>query len=282
MSPRTFAVGFSPCPNDTFMFHALVHGIVRAPGIGVVPQLSDIEELNRRAESEAPLPFTKLSIGALAAVADRYSALSAGAALGRGVGPLVLARTESDAPRELSDLRGCRVAIPGARTTARLLVRMFGPSGMSLEVMRFDRIVGAIASGEVDAGVIIHESRFTFAEHGLREIADLGACWERETELPLPLGVIAASRGLSAGLVSAVENAIRASVAHAFADPRASRDYVRAHSQEIGDEVCERHIELYVNRYSLDIGADGRRAVEEMLARGRQLGLLEGVASPWR
>ena len=282
MRRSSLDIGFSPCPNDTFMFHALVHGIVVLPGMEVRPVLADIDELNRRAAGDRPLPVTKLSVGAIAGVADRYAILDAGAALGHGVGPLIVARQRADAPGDLRGLAGRRVAIPGERTTANLLLGLFGPSGIERVAMGFDGILAAVATGEVDAGVIIHESRFSYAEHGLVAIADLGAVWEQESGLPLPLGVIAVSRGLPQREVAALEHALRASVRAAFADPTASAAYVRAHSQELSDSVCAQHIALYVNEFSTSLGARGRAAIDELTARGRERGILPDSGSPWQ
>lgn len=255
---RTLTFGFSPCPNDTFAFHALVHGLVPAP-FAVQPVLLDIEELNRRAH-EGAFDLTKLSVGAFAAVGERYRLLRSGAALGHGVGPLVVAR----ASRRLAEAVRGRIAIPGRDTTAFRLLRLAAPSLGEVIEVRYDRILGAVERGEVDAGLIIHESRFTYADHGLVKIVDLGDWWERETSLPVPLAGICARADLDPDLTTAAETAIRASVAHAFAHPEASRAYVRAHSQEMSDAVCDQHIRLYVNAHSLDIGEDGLRAVSRL------------------
>jgi 1,4-dihydroxy-6-naphthoate synthase len=228
---RELTFGFSPCPNDTFAFHALVHGLVETP-CPIRPVLLDIEELNRQAHASA-FDVTKLSVGAFAAVGRRYRLMRSGAALGRGVGPLVVART----PMSLEDAARGRVAI-----------------------------LGAVAEGEVDAGLIIHESRFTYEAHGLTKVIDLGDWWERETGLPVPLAGICARADLEPGLIVDVERAIRASVQYAFDHPEDSRAYVRAHSQEMSDEVCDAHIRLYVNELSLDIGGEGMRAIERLVA----------------
>jgi 1,4-dihydroxy-6-naphthoate synthase len=255
---RELTFGFSPCPNDTFAFHALAHGLVDAP-FRVRPVLLDIEELNRRAHDGA-FELTKLSVGAFAGVGDRYRLLRSGAALGRGVGPLVVTRT----PLALADAVRGRVAIPGRDTTAYRLLRLAAPAiGVVIE-MRYDQILAAVSQGDVDAGLIIHESRFTYADHGLVEAADLGAWWERETRLPVPLAGICARADLDEPLVAAAELAIRRSVQYAFDSPAASRDYVRAHAQEMSDDVCAAHIALYVNEHSLDIGDDGLRAIERL------------------
>jgi len=257
---RALSFGFSPCPNDTFAFHALVHGLVDAP-FRVEPVLLDIEELNRRAHDRA-FDLTKLSVGAFAGVGSSYRLLRSGAALGFGVGPLVVARE----PRSLADVAKGRLAVPGRETTAFRLLRLAAPDLGEIVELRYDRILGAVARGDVDAGLIIHESRFTYAEHGLVEIADLGKWWEAETGLPVPLAGICARADLDPDLAAAAERAIRASVAHAFAHREASRAYVRAHSQEMSDAVCDAHIRLYVNERSLDLGDDGMRAIERLVA----------------
>jgi 1,4-dihydroxy-6-naphthoate synthase len=253
--------GFTPCPNDAFAFHALVHGLVPAP-FETEPVLLDIEELNRRA-ADAELQLTKLSFGAAAAAADRYRLLRSGAALGRGVGPLVVARE----PGSLEEAAAGRIAVPGRETTAFLLLRLAAPSLGDVVELRYDRILDAVVAGEVDAGLIIHESRFTYAEHGLVSVADLGEWWERETGLAVPLAGIFARSDLEPGLVDQAEAAIRASVEYAFAHPEASRDYVRSLSQEMSDEVCAAHIALYVNEHSLDVGDEGLAAIDRLLGR---------------
>ena len=257
---RTLTFGFSPCPNDTFAFHALVHGLVPAP-FDVQPVLLDIEELNRRAHDGA-FDLTKLSVGAFAAVGSRYRMLRSGAALGHGVGPLVVAR----APMSLAQAAGGRLAIPGRETTAFRLLRLAAPALGEVVEMRYDRILRAVAAGEVDAGLIIHESRFTYQDHGLVRVEDLGDWWERETRLPVPLAGICARADLDAVTVQAAEAAIRASVRYAFDHPEASRAYVRAHAQEMSDAVCDQHIALYVNAHSVDVGDDGQQAIARLVS----------------
>lgn len=252
---RELTFGFSPCPNDTFAFHALVHGLVEAP-FRVRPVLLDIEELNRRAHDGA-FELTKLSVGAFAGVGGRYRLLRSGAALGHGVGPLVVARE----PQPLDETVGGRVAIPGRETTAFRLLGLAAPTLGEVREVRYDRILAAVRDGDVDAGLIIHESRFTYQDHGLVKIVDLGDWWESHTGLPVPLAGICARADLDPALAAAAESAIRASVAYAFAHPEASRPYVRAHSQEMSDDVCDQHIRLYVNAHSLDIGDEGLAAI---------------------
>ena len=253
--------GYTPCPNDAFAFHALVHGLVPA-AFEVEPVLLDIEELNRRAAG-AELELTKLSFGAVADAGDRYRLLRSGAALGRGVGPLVVAREVGS----LEDAAAGRIAVPGRETTAFLLLRLAAPELGEVVELRYDRILDAVVTGKVDAGLIIHESRFTYGEHGLVAVADLGEWWEGETGLPVPLAGIFARSDLQSEIAAEAEAAIRASVEQAFAHPEASREYVRSLSYEMSDEVCAAHIALYVNEHSVDIGDEGLAAIDRLLGR---------------
>jgi len=253
--------GYTPCPNDAFAFHALAHGLVGAP-FEVEPVLYDIEELNRRSAT-GELEVSKLSFGAAAAAGDRYRLLRSGAALGRGVGPLVVAREQAP----LEDAAGGRIAVPGRETTAFLLLRLAAPALGDVVELRYDEILAAVVSGDVDAGLIIHESRFTYGDHGLVKVTDLGEWWESETALPVPLAGIFTRADLDQETVDAAEAAIRASVEYAFAHPEASREYVRSLAQEMSDEVCAAHIALYVNENSIDIGDEGLLAIERLLGR---------------
>jgi len=263
VTEAVLSLGFSPCPNDTFLFHALVHGAVSLPGIRLESQLADVETLNRWALS-GKLDVSKVSYGALPFLLDRYALLRSGGALGRGCGPLLVARR----PLTATALRSGRVAIPGRHTTANLLFRLYEPRAAPGIEVRYEEIMPAVAAGAFDAGLIIHESRFTFPDHGLVRVVDLGEWWEEETGAPIPLGGIVARRSLGS-TASRVDDAIRSSVEAAFRDPDASRTYVRRHAQELSESVMRSHIELYVNDYSLDPGADGERAAEELVRRAR-------------
>jgi 1,4-dihydroxy-6-naphthoate synthase len=269
--PQPLEIGFSPCPNDTFAFHALAHGVVRAPGETFRPVLADVEELNRRA-SRGALAVTKVSYGAVPALLDRYVLLRSGGALGRGCGPLLVARE----PIPRGELGRLRIAIPGRATTANLLLRLFAPDAAPGVERVYSEIMPAVARGEVDAGLIIHESRFTYPDHGLVSVADLGAWWERATGTPIPLGGIAALRSLGEPRLRAIEAAIRDSVLHALGHPEASRAFVRAHAQEMDEEVARRHIALYVNDFSVDVGAAGEGAVRELFRRAAAAGVVAG------
>lgn len=256
------SLGFSPCPNDTFIFHALVHGVVEVPGLSFTPRLEDVESLNHLAVA-GELDVTKVSYGALPRLMGEYVLLRSGGALGRGCGPLVVARDRVDA----ADLRDLRIAIPGRMTTANLLLRLFDPDLPPGIEMVYSEIMPAVAAGRVDAGLIIHESRFTYPDHGLTMVVDLGEWWERTTGAPIPLGAIVARRGLGAEVIRSVEDGIRRSVRHAFHHPGQSAAYIAAHAQEMEPEVVRRHIELYVNEMSIDLGEEGEEAVRQLLSR---------------
>lgn len=264
------SLGFSPCPNDTFIFHGLVQGMAGA-GCPVFARetLADVETLNQWAMA-GRLDVTKLSFHALGHVLDRYVLLTAGSALGRCCGPLLVAAR----PFSLAELPSLRIALPGRYTTAALLLHLFAPGLQCTRMMGFAEIMPAIVSGAVDAGVIIHESRFTFQEHGLVLLQDLGAWWEQTTGKVIPLGGIAARRSLGRKRLLAIDRCLRASLARAFADPAAALPYVRSHARELDCGVIRSHIDLYVNDLSLDLGEEGECAVREFLARGRDAGLL--------
>ena len=269
------SLGFSPCPNDTFIFHALVSGDVTVPGIELEARLEDVETLNTIAR-EGGIDVTKVSFGVIPYILDEYTLLRSGGALGYGCGPLLVAR-EPISPARLAE---ARIAIPGRYTTANLLLRLFAPNAAPGIEMPYDRIMPAVAAGEVDAGLIIHESRFTYRDHGLVEVVDLGAWWESATGSPIPLGGIVARRDLG-GEVALIEKGIRASVEAAFADPEASVDYVREHARELSDEVTRSHIDLYVNDFSVDMGATGEAAIRALMLRASEAGLVPRVMDPF-
>ena len=267
----TLRLGFSPCPNDCFVFDALVHGRVATP-LRFEVDLDDVEALNQRALA-GELDVAKVSYHAFGLLACDWWMLRAGGALGRGVGPLIVARPHAGGG-DAVDLRGLRVAVPGGTTTARLLLRLFAPEGVEEVVLRYDRIMPAVAAGEVDAGLIIHESRFTYADHGLVGLADLGAWWERRSGALLPLGGIAVRRALGPAIAREAQRAVARSVAAAFADPTASEPYVARHAQELSPAVRRAHIGLYVNAHSLDVGVEGEAAVARLLAEAAAIGLV--------
>ncbi|WLQ38462.1 1,4-dihydroxy-6-naphthoate synthase (plasmid) [Streptomyces castrisilvae] len=261
----------SPCPNDTFVFHAWTAGLL--PGVpSPEVTIADIDVTNGMA-ARGELDVLKISYGALPHVLDRYALLPCGGALGHGCGPLLLTRTAC----EPADLAGRVVAIPTERSTAYLLFRLWAREALPGQevrtvVMPFERIMPAVRDGEVDAGLVIHEARFTYDTYGLHRLVDLGEAWEERTGLPIPLGAIVARRDLGPERLTAITEAVRASVRHAWADPGASRDHVRSHAQEIAPEVQKQHIELYVNEYTEDLGADGLAAVRVLLDRAVEAG----------
>jgi 1,4-dihydroxy-6-naphthoate synthase len=263
---KPLRLAFSPCPNDTFVFHALVHGLVPgAPSFDVT--YADVDVTNTAAE-RGEFDLVKVSYAALPWLTAQYELLPCGGALGRGCGPLVLVRD----PASVQGLAGRRVAVPGERTTAYLLMRLWSAAAPPAEivVVPFHKIMPGVAAGEYDAGLVIHEARFTYPRFGLTALADLGEWWEGETGLPIPLGAILARKGA----VDPTEAAdwIRTSVRHAWAYPAASQDYVLAHAQEMEPDVVARHIALYVNAFTEDLGEEGRAAVDALLSRAAALG----------
>ncbi|TSK06782.1 MAG: 1,4-dihydroxy-6-naphthoate synthase [Geobacter sp.] len=270
----TLTLGFSPCPNDTFIFDALIHGRVDC-GFSFREQLEDVETLNRMALS-ATLDVSKVSYHLLGHILKDYLLLRSGGALGRGCGPLVVARDDID-PEKLA---GKRIALPGQYTTAALLLRLFNPSLADFVYLPFHEIMGAVADGSVAAGVIIHESRFTYQGYGLKKVLDLGEWWERETGHPIPLGGIAAKRSLGREALLSLERGLARSVEYAFAHPGEARPYIRAHSQEMSDEVCDAHISLYVNDFSRGLGPEGEDAVQLLLNRAAEAGIIPRWQEP--
>lgn len=263
------SLGYSPCPNDTFIFYPLVHGLVGSPDFSFSERLEDVETLNRLALN-GELDITKISCHLLGFIRKEYCLLRSGGALGRGCGPLVVSRRFT----RMGELKGRLIAVPGRYTTAYLLLRLFDPELDNIIFLPFHEIMGAVANGDADAGVIIHESRFTFSDHGLTKLLDLGDWWENETGHPIPLGGIVAKRSLGEETVAILERTLRTSVEYALAHPGAANAYIRAHSQEMSDEVCAAHIELYVNRFSLDLGNEGEAAVTTLLCRAEAAGLV--------
>ena len=272
---KTLSLGYSPCPNDTYIFYALTHNKVAIPGHRIEEHLEDVETLNQLALN-GRLDLTKISYHALGHLRDRYVLLRSGGALGRGCGPLVIAPKAGD----MQSLRGKRIAIPGKLTTANLLLQLYGEGYDNLLTVPFEQIMSTIQRGEADAGVIIHESRFTYREAGFHEILDLGAWWEKDSGLPIPLGGILARRDLGPETIQAVDQAIRASLEFARQYPHLPRTYIKKHAQELSDEVIDAHIELYVNDFSLNLGEQGVAAVEFLMARAEERGLISKSGEP--
>jgi 1,4-dihydroxy-6-naphthoate synthase len=269
------SLGYSPCPNDTFIFYALTHDRVSIPGVTLAESLEDVETLNRRA-LHAELDLTKVSFHAFAYLMDNYCLLKAGAALGRGCGPLVVTKRSIG----MDALRGKKFAIPGMYTTAHLLLMLYGEGYDDITVMPFDAVMDAVSTGEADAGLVIHEGRFTYSARGLFKALDLGEWWEAQTGLPIPLGGILARRSLGSEVVSKVEEAIRQSILYARSHAEETKAYIKAHARELDDRVIEEHIALYVNDFSLDLSIEGVRAVEELLNRAADRGVVPRATAP--
>jgi len=273
---KQLSLGFSPCPNDTFIFNHLVKRSGENSGIEFMePSLEDVETLNRWA-LESRLDVTKISFHALGHVLDEYCVLQSGSALGRGCGPLLVAA----AGTTLEDLTDGSIAVPGTYTTAAVLFRMFLPESRNLVEMKFEQIMDSINRGDVAAGVIIHESRFTYHTRGLICLQDLGQWWEKISGLPIPLGCIAARRNLGPEILSEIDNQIKVSLEKAFSDPQQCMDYIRRNAQETDERIIKSHIKLYVNEFSLTLGQEGRAAIEVFLSRGRGAGILPEQKHP--
>ncbi|HMD35153.1 MAG TPA: 1,4-dihydroxy-6-naphthoate synthase [Vicinamibacterales bacterium] len=273
----TLTLGFSPCPNDCFMFDAIVNRRIDLEGLEFSLRIADVEALNKAAFA-GETDVTKLSYHAYAYCLRDYVLLDAGSALGRDCGPLLISKR----PIGPDDVAGgaLRIAIPGRYTTANFLLGLAFPAARGTTEVLFSEIEPALLSDRFDAGVIIHESRFTFEEKGLRKILDLGEFWERETGAPIPLGGIVASRALPDAVKWTVNRVIRRSVEYAFAHREASLPFVREHAQEMNDDVMYRHIDLYVNRFSIDLGDEGRRAVRTLFDRAVAAGVIPAPRQP--
>jgi len=268
-------IAFSPCPNDTFIFHALVHGLVPgAPKFDVT--YADIDITNNWAASGKGPEVLKISYAALPWVLKEYALLPCGGALGRGCGPLVLTKKANQDPASLAN---CKVAVPSERSTAYLLFRLWAaqqvPGGVGeIVVMPFNEIMPAVRDGLIDAGLVIHEARFTYSSYGLNLMTDLGSWWEADTGLPIPLGAIIARRSLD---LEALAGWIRQSVEYAWNNPKASQEYVLSHAQEMDPEVAQAHINLYVNDFSANLGEDGYAAIKALLGRAAKEGLVPEI-----
>lgn len=260
-----YSIGFSPCPNDTYIFDALIHRRIDAP-FALDPHIADVEELNQMARS-AKLDVTKSSIHAFFHLLDQYRLLPSGAALGRGCGPLWIGKS-AQAPK------GGKVALPGDWTTANLLFQLAIEGDFEPVQMVFDEIMPAIESGQVDSGVIIHESRFTYKERRLHCFADLGAWWEKQSGLPIPLGGILVKKELPVEHQQLLGTLIKDSIEYAQAHPEAARDFIGQHAQEMGEEVKNAHIGLYVNDFSKDLGEEGQNAVMQLHRAAAAKGLV--------
>ena len=266
---KTLTIGYSPCPNDTFIFYALTHGKVHVPGIEFREQLEDVETLNRMALNGG-LDITKISYHAIGYLREVYALLRTGGALGRGCGPLIVAKDGTTA----GDLIKGSVAIPGKLTTAYLLLRLFNPSIENVQTMAFNRIMDAVSDGDVTAGLVIHESRFTYQLYNLKKLLDLGEWWEQFSGLPVPLGGILGKRTLGHNILLLIEEGIRDSLLYAQRHPDEVMKYCGEHSQEMDRNVMKSHIDLYVNDFSLDLGQEGLAAVRRLFSEAESRGIL--------
>lgn len=257
---HSLRLGYSPCPNDTFIFFALAEGRIDCAPYRIQVTLADVEELNRSARLGS-LDVSKVSIHAILHLLEDYWLLRAGGAIGRGCGPLLVARQKLT----MGDLRDSVIAIPGRTTTAHLLLQLEGTHRGPKVEMPFDQIISAVEQGTVQAGVIIHESRFTYPLFGLELVLDLGEWWENDTGLPLPLGGIVAKRDLGFDAARFTESMIRASLDYARRHTEEAWPYIRSHAQEMKPDVIRQHIDMFVNEFSVDVGSDGKRAIRRLL-----------------
>jgi 1,4-dihydroxy-6-naphthoate synthase len=257
----TLTLGFSPCPNDTFIFDALVNGKIDTGGLSFDVVLEDVQTLNQWA-IEGKLDVSKISYGVLPLALKQYKVLNSGGALGKGVGPLLITK---DPTMTIEQVSNAKIAIPGMNTTAHLLFSMAFPSAQNKSFHVFHEIEELVLSGQVDAGVIIHENRFTYQQKGLHKILDLGDYWEQHTSVPIPLGGIVAHNRLLDSVAIQVDHLIRKSVEYAFAHYPIVTDYVKMHAQEMSEEVMRQHIDLYVNDFSIDLGPKGKEAVQTLM-----------------
>jgi len=260
---KTLHLAISPCPNDTYIFDAWINGKLGVKAPAVTCRFEDIATLNELAFRDEP-DVVKISLYAWSRLRGNYTLLNSGGAMGRGCGPLVVAKQPGLEPKDLSALR---IAVPGRWTTANFLFSLFQPAALNKLYMPFDEIMPAVARGDVDAGVIIHEGRFTYQNYGLHMIEDLGAWWERTTGYPIPLGAIIAKTGLGPDMHSRLEATIRASIKYARSNPKSPLPFMKQHAAEMEETVMQNHVDLYVNDYSLDFGPDGMAAIEYLLAK---------------
>lgn len=275
------SLGFSPCPNDTFIFDALIHHKIDTEGLDFDVEYHDVETLNQKAFKKE-LAITKLSYHAFAYVVEDYELLDAGSALGFGVGPLLITKNQELAeklsayagealPEEFQHLK---IGIPGKFTTANFLLGLAYPELQNKEILVFSDIESALLNDDIDLGLIIHENRFTYQAKGLFKVVDLGEFWEKTTESPIPLGGIVISRDLPNEIKDKVNRLIRKSVEYSFANPKSGLEYIRSHAQEMEESVMYKHIELYVNQYSIDLGELGKKAITSMFDRANELNIV--------
>lgn len=272
-------LGFSPCPNDTFIFDALIHGKIDTEGLTFDVQFDDVETLNQKA-MRGELDMTKLSFHAFAYVADKYALLDAGSALGFGVGPLLICKKEN-LDRITAELQApsakLKVGIPGKYTTANFLLGVAYPQLTDKHEMVFSAIEDALLNEEIDLGLIIHENRFTYQDKGLHKVVDLGSYWEELTGCAIPLGGIVINRNLPLEIQQKVNRLVRKSVEFAFANPKSGIEFIREHAQEMDEAVMYKHVELYVNNYSVDLGNEGRKAIDTLFGMATEREIIPPV-----
>lgn len=267
---KKITLGFSPCPNDTFIFDALVNKKIDTFGLDFEYVLADVEELNKKAFQQE-LDITKLSFHAYLFLTEKYTLLNSGSALGQNCGPLLISKKD----HTLKDVDNLTIAVPGEYTTANFLLKFAFPKISSKKILLFSDIEKAVLDEKVDAGVIIHESRFTYADKGLKLIADLGEYWETKTLQPIPLGGIVAKNTLPEETFDLLNRLIKQSVEFAFANPESSKSFVKKHSQELDDEVINKHIVLYVNDFSISLGEKGKEAIDVFFQKAKEIGIIQ-------
>jgi 1,4-dihydroxy-6-naphthoate synthase len=268
-------LGFSPCPNDTFIFDAMVNGKIDTKGLTFEYVLEDVETLNRWAE-EGKLDVTKLSYNTFIHIANKYALLHSGSALGKGVGPLLIARQ----PVDLAGIENFRIAIPGVMTTANLLLSLAFPKAKNKEEVIFSEIEAAVLDGRYDAGLIIHESRFTYQQKGLAKLIDLGDWWENTMNAAIPLGGIVSRRSFDKELNATIDSVIKESIAYSWKHYPELSPFVKSHAQEMEEDVMRKHIDLYVNDYTTDLGEEGRKAVITLFEQAKKSGLIKEANLP--
>lgn len=271
---KSLTIGFSPCPNDTFIFDALVHHKIDTEGLNFEVYLGDVEDLNNKAFNNE-LDITKISYHAFGYLTNNYVLLDSGSALGKGCGPILV---KSSKVKSLK-LANTKIAIPGKYTTANFLLSIAHPEANNKIEMLFSDIENAVLNGDVDAGLIIHENRFTYQEKGLEKIIDLGEYWEKTTGALIPLGGIIIKRNLPQETIQKVNHLIRKSIEYAFENPNEPLSYMKIHSQEMDENVMRQHVELYVNKYSIDLGVEGKNAITQMFNLAQQKGIIPKISN---
>jgi 1,4-dihydroxy-6-naphthoate synthase len=271
-------LGFSPCPNDTFIFDALIHHKIDTEGLEFEVFYDDVETLNQKA-MRGQLDITKLSYHAFAYVANQYVLLDAGSALGFGVGPMLICKGDPEVLREqlTTQNTSLTIGIPGKYTTANFLLSLAFPNAINKQELVFSDIENALLEERIDVGLIIHENRFTYQDKGLKKIMDLGDYWEKQTGLAIPLGGIVANRNLPEDVQHKVNRVLRRSVEFAFANPKSGLEFIRSHAQEMSEEVMYKHIDLYVNQYSLDLGEEGKKAIQLLFDTAKEKGVIPEI-----